>query len=698
MGNALSSVFETRSASVLIVETLSGVRPMMTAAIRAFGFNNVMSIETLTDALDVLATQKVDWIITSCFSDGEKNALQLLRLLRTEPSLKKIHVSLLVGEDEQILLPKAYSLGLLSDHKKPFNTEAFSNEIKTLLEKISAQKGNFTLVGAEYLRPVLKAQRKPSERLKLEQALNKEFSENIELLLHLAEAHFLVNDIPSARALLWQITQRQPDLSSAVETLNKSFPVTAAETGKSPWKDFKLKTCVIVDPDSTTRNRLTDALNACGATEVITFEHGEDCWNWLKENKEPDLLILEWRIPRLSGPFLIQRCRCHGFHMVSILVHSSLVQKNDQPLLKEMGVTEVLLKPFREDEFLNCVAATVGQSHRPTEIKSIELKIRSLLASGQTQEAINHMQLFLSKSGTTHEASKSHLEAEFAFALKSFPAAKNMALKSMRLGNKSVSLLNLLGKTLMQLREFTAALQIFQRTDSIAPNSLERLCAIAETQQELGQTDAAMEVLKKASSLDSGSQLVANASVNIGLASGNSSLVEGAIDKFDPKAKIMAFVNNKAVAHSRAGEFAEAIKLYENALAALPPTLALLAATIRYNMALAYGRNNNVAGVISSLESIPETSDLTLAKKISSLLKRAQKASSTKTPLLIVSETAIQIETEKIDEGAASVIEQFTQPVKKECISCHKFYIDDEPDGDLVKSMLATTPRFKSRI
>jgi CheY-like chemotaxis protein len=491
----LSDVFKDKSASILLADPLSGVRPIMSAALRELGFNRVMSVDSVTEALNILAAEPVDWLITSLFPDGKVNGLQVLKLARQERRLQNLKVTFFLSEEERFVLSKAFALGLFTWHAKPFNKDQFSAEMAGVVKQLEANRWNRTLTSAEYLRPSLKSRSDHVALVQLEQALYQAFPEDLRLLLRLAEAHFLAGDSLRARTLLWQAEQRDSELTTEARAISDAFigkALGAKDTNE--WKALDLGVCVVVDPDETAQTGIKETLGTCGAKAVMTFANGGAAWEWLRGQPEPDVIVMEWRIPGVSGPALLQRIRSHGFHQVSVVVHSSLVHKKDAQLLKEMGVSEIVEKPFRRGDFLNCLAWTVGQAHRPTEGRMLEAKIRALLAGGDFASATNFMQLYVTKNDP-QDPGRKQLEAEFAFASGDFASARDLASASVRLGNKSVTALNLLGKALMRLRDFKAALRIFEKANGISPNSVSRLCAIAETQQELGDGAAARRTL-----------------------------------------------------------------------------------------------------------------------------------------------------------------------------------------------------------
>ena len=236
------------------------------------------------------------------------------------------------------------------------------------------------------------------------------------------------------------------------------------------------------------------------------------------------------------------------------------------------------------------------------------------------------MQVYVAKA-QPQDPTRKCLEAEFVLYRKDYPAARELAMLSISLGNKSVVALNVLGKALMQMREFSTALKVFERASEISPSSIERLCAIAETQCELGNDETALATLEKAAGMDAENQAVVGASVQYRARHGKRR-AGARDDREDPgvEESVLAFVNNRAVAFAKAGRFKESIDLYGNALTAVPKSKPNLRAVVLYNLALAQIQQGESAAALKSLAAIEAPGDADFDAKIRSLRRRVQDA------------------------------------------------------------------------
>ena len=84
------------------------------------------------------------------------------------------------------------------------------------------------------------------------------------------------------------------------------MPKDLVETSLS---DLGVKKVLLVDPDSTLFIQIKKILTEQKIGEVIQCSDGKEATEWLKANEPPDIIIQEWRIPKVSGPAFLQRVR-----------------------------------------------------------------------------------------------------------------------------------------------------------------------------------------------------------------------------------------------------------------------------------------------------------------------------------------------------------------------------------------------------
>ncbi len=122
-----------------------------------------------------------------------------------------------------------------------------------------------------------------------------------------------------------------------------------------------MKRVLVVEDDAAILRGLTDNLEA-ESYVVLTAKDGEAGYAIL-EKEEPDLVILDLMLPKLSGYEVCQRARSEGM-TVPILMLTAKGTESDRVLGLDLGADDYVTKPFSVRELLARVRALLrrGQS------------------------------------------------------------------------------------------------------------------------------------------------------------------------------------------------------------------------------------------------------------------------------------------------------------------------------------------------
>jgi len=102
--------------------------------------------------------------------------------------------------------------------------------------------------------------------------------------------------------------------------------------------------CLIVDDDRDGREGFAEYLRAFGF-EVIECADGETAWEYLSK-VDPDIVLLDLRLPRLSGWDLVERLRRSTRHArLPIVAFSACVFPEDRQRAAEAGCDVFITKP-----------------------------------------------------------------------------------------------------------------------------------------------------------------------------------------------------------------------------------------------------------------------------------------------------------------------------------------------------------------
>jgi CheY-like chemotaxis protein len=617
------SLIDKSNALVLVVEPAASIRMMIMEVIRGLGYERVQGVGCAKDALSLLEIEDVQWLIMPLMANDSLNALQMIKLITIEPKLRGCATTLLLDPNqEEYCLPLAFELGLLSWHPRSYVKDNLQVDFEELLKIINSNDNNLTLTAAEYLRRFLSEKRLYRSRIALEQNLLAMYPGTATILIKMAEAELLTGNGTRASGLLRQAEVIDPKLSPVCQHLrdkhSKNLPTTMTERQENI---LGVKKVVIIDPDTDVLHATTEMLNKLGVTTIETFEDGQKAFEWFSASQEPDLIIMEWRIPGLSGPLLVQRLRQADFIQVPIIVMSSLIKREEKPLLAEMGVDEVLEKPFDQPSFFSIVIWAIQQNKMPTEQKSLERKIRRLMNANRRGEAERLLAQFLADPRMGEGAKKS-IQAEFAYDLGDLSATCDLGAEALRTGGDSLAMLNLVGKALLKLGQYEKALRCLEKANAMCSLNIERILNIAEINLQLDRIPEARKAVNQAAALDADNPQLAETTVKIDLESGD---VEGAakgIAGLESVPRIASYINNRAVALSRSGRFEDAIALYRRAIQCLQGRNEL--AAVIYNLGLAYARYGEYEQAISTLENLNGDTSILLFKKAKALLKKVK--------------------------------------------------------------------------
>lgn len=697
----------------MVVDPSAPVRQMMAETVRAtLGFETVEGRPGIAEMLETMEAEAVDWVLLSLSADQPANAMHFLKLCIEHAVLRGVRVSLCVEEKERYVLPTAFEMGLFSWHPKPFTKDSLAAEMKALAAHLEKNDYNEPQTAAHYLRSYLKAVKNHAAQLELEKSLLEVYPGDAQILLNLAEPQFYLGKTEDAKKTLIQVKLLEPKLADRAEEVSKAVlgqPLPETADASSSFNVLGVTNAVVIDSDDATGKGVEEVLKQLGVVSVHRFSDGEEAWKFLETCPEPQLIITEWRVPKLSGPMLIQRIRQHGFYNVPIIVLSSLLKPDDMPLVREIGVANIVQKPLNRDLFVPAVIWTLQQERLPTEQLALERKIRQLFKAGKKVEA-EPLRVQLLADPQVPLARKRLIESEYHYSCSNYVMARDCAIDALRMAGDGILVLNLLGKAFMRLKNHESALKCFKKAQELAPNNIERLCNMAEANTELGNHEAAAEILEGAKNLDPDAQGVAEAEVRVAITKGDTAGAKRLLGEFDSLDNLVSYMNNKAVAYVKCGHAVDAIDLYTKTLESIPDDHAETKSIVTYNVALALVREGDFEGAVKRLDDVLKAKTSKVSKKAESLKARLKasveqgaefkfKAADTsvgaKAPIESIDKDATdaaQLSSEDDHLRLLSTVE-----AKRGDLCCYMIFTSPDPVDARTTSLLAKPPRFQRR-
>ena len=116
---------------VLVVDDFATMRRIITNVLRQLGFENIVEAEDGTKALQILETEKVDFVITD-WNMPQMSGLDLLKAIRASEDKKHIPVLMVTAEAMQENIIKAAQAGVNNYIIKPFDAKTLSDKINKI--------------------------------------------------------------------------------------------------------------------------------------------------------------------------------------------------------------------------------------------------------------------------------------------------------------------------------------------------------------------------------------------------------------------------------------------------------------------------------------------------------------------------------------------------------------------------------------
>ncbi len=351
---------------------------------------------------------------------------------------------------------------------------------------------------------------------------------------------------------------------------------------------------------------------------ITVAQNGDEGWRKLLE-KRFSLVILDWKLPKLSGLIIFNRLRTTpGMDTIPVLITSGLLDEADLNLLGENLVTKGLEKPFTQDVFDSRLTDLMAESEwldqNQTRIHQILAKVEksspNAVADLQNllKESANPVPLALLAAKVLRTSDRlAEAEALLKFVLTRDP-------------NNSAGLFEL-GRILYQAKRTKEAHAILQKAQKLSPKNLDRAKLMGEVGLNSMDPKAAESGFKAALALDA-----QDAKAKLGLETATA-MISTPPKTPEPTAEggfvfksFASVMNLAAVSLVEQGQYEQAVKKYQETLEFLSDPWDR--SRILYNLGLAYVRWQKPEEAKTWLESAVRLSGGKLGKA-SSLLDRS---------------------------------------------------------------------------
>lgn len=118
---------------VLVVDDFATMRRIITNILKQLGYDTILEAEDGAKALQIMETEKVDFVITD-WNMPHMSGLDLLMAIRASEDKKHIPVLMVTAEAMQENIVKAAQAGVNNYIIKPFDAKTMSEKINKIFE------------------------------------------------------------------------------------------------------------------------------------------------------------------------------------------------------------------------------------------------------------------------------------------------------------------------------------------------------------------------------------------------------------------------------------------------------------------------------------------------------------------------------------------------------------------------------------
>lgn len=613
---------------ILNVEAVATKRQIVNQELRSRGYTDITGVNSLKAAMEVLEKETFSWALIPMSTTSKPNTLAFLEYIIKSKEQTRLNITLVLLEPKDSmpgLLKKAFELGIFS-YLEPYQSKTeIEKEFNRLFQYLEMYRGNQPYVSAAYLRPILMAEKNHEALLKMEKKLAEVSIPAARALIDLAIAYSLNDQKTTALGLLQQALLLDPKLRNTIENIKSEYGIESGSQQKDPMNIVGIDHILIVEPDGPLYDKFASLLGALGIADITHKTTSHEALTWLHSNPSVPLIITEWQVDEVPGPIFVQKIRALKIQ-APIVVCNDKIDPEYAPLLRELGLTHMIRKPFFDEDFYQQIFWVVNQDKSPTEPFFIRDKLRQALKEQDMHQVGVLKRKYIAHPKTTKVDHKL-INAEISYCAGFYHKAKQYALEALQWGGDSLAILSILAKSLMHLREFEAALTCFENASVISPANIERLCLIAESHLEMGEDGEFKKKLDDAKDLDPYNNItIMTTEAKGAIKQGQHKKARELMKKLDSLRDIVAFTNNRGVALIRNEHFEEGKSLYEDAIMSMPEYETEMQATLYYNLGLANARQEKLPEALTYLKKASELYVERIQAKVQSLMKRVQHA------------------------------------------------------------------------
>jgi tetratricopeptide (TPR) repeat protein len=352
---------------------------------------------------------------------------------------------------------------------------------------------------------------------------------------------------------------------------------------------------MVLDDDSSILSQVERVLLLERDVEVVTCLDVRSA-NQVLSKGPFDLCIVDLRMPGVSGASWIQSMLSHKDERIRhcpILAIYGVINKDEVRLLGELGVSDILAKPFNDDALQKKLKEIEERLLNPE--KDPEKSFQDVFQKAMRLRRYPEAESLLIPKLKRDPASPKLLTmyAEILMRTNKTEQAEKFVLKALEKSPEFLPGLTLLSKIYIRDKKVETALETMEKAQTLSPLNIDRILSMGEVHLATGRVEESERHFRNALKLNPEEE---RATMGLGRALVSQGKVEEGQKVFgslENSAQLVTYFNNKGILLVRAGRYQDGINLYENALKILGNKQKSY--LLNYNIALAYYRKGDLA-------------------------------------------------------------------------------------------------------
>ena len=124
-----------KNIKILLVDDFATMRKVIKNLLKQSGYNNIVEAEDGVDALKVLKSEKVDFVISD-WNMPNMTGIELLKAVRADSVLSGLPFLMVTAEGLKENVVVAVKAGVNNYIVKPFTAEVLNEKIEKIIEKL----------------------------------------------------------------------------------------------------------------------------------------------------------------------------------------------------------------------------------------------------------------------------------------------------------------------------------------------------------------------------------------------------------------------------------------------------------------------------------------------------------------------------------------------------------------------------------